>query len=254
MTSLVVKPHRPWKTRALTAVLLVAVLAGGWALYEYGRYQGGFDLFAAQQRQGALRARQQELEAEVDRLREANADLKRTRQVEHQAYGDLGTDLRKLQSEILELKEELAFYRGIVSPRKAARGLHVQSFELDPTGVARTWRYQLVLTQVLKNDTYVRGRVEVGIRGLRGGKQGELTLADVSANSVKALDYRFRYFENFEGRLVLPEGFVPQQISVRVLPHGRERGAIEETYDWPAKGNLTHVGTQQEEKAEDRAH
>lgn len=254
MSSLVVKPHRPWKTRVLSALLGVAVLAGGWTTYQYGRYQGGFDLFAARHQQSELRRQQQELETEIARLREANADLERARQVEHQAYGDLGANLRKLQAEVLELKEELAFYRGIVSPRGASRGLHVQSFELEPTGVARTWRYKLVLTQVLKNDTYVRGRVEVAVRGLRQGKPQALRLADVSANSVKALDYRFRYFQNFEGRLLLPEGFLPQQVTVRVLPHGRERDAIEKTYDWPARGDATHVGTQQEGKAESGTH
>lgn len=234
MSRFVVRHHRPLKTRILAAMIGIALLAGGWSLYEYGRYRGGYDRFGAAEQRSVMASQVRALEMQLGSLREENAGLERARQVERQAYDDLNTSLKGLQQELLELKEELAFYRGIVSPREAERGLRLQSFRLEPTGHARTWRYKLVLTQVLKNDTLVRGTVTMRADGLLDGLQHSVPLSELSENSVTALKYGFKYFQNFEGQLVLPEGYAPERLTVEIRPRGSQRDRIEQTYDWPA--------------------
>lgn len=234
MTRLVVRPHRPLKTRILAAMVAVVLLTGGWSLYEYGRYRGGFDRFGAAEQQAAMANRVDALQQQIGSLREENAGLERARQVERQAYNELNTSLKRLQQEILELKEELAFYRGIVSPREASRGLRLQSFRLEPTGQERIWRYKLVLTQVLKNDNRVSGSVTMKVDGLLDGEQRSVPLSELSENSVTALKYGFKYFQNLEGQLVLPEGYAPERLTVEVRPGRGQGDRIEQVYDWPA--------------------
>lgn len=244
--SLVVKPHNPWKTRILYIMAAIALLAGGWGIYDYGRFSAGYDSRDAGQAYEEMLDIKDDLEKQVAELREQKALLERAAQIEREAYNDLDATLKVLQAEILELKEELAFYRGIVSPREASRGLHLQSFELTPLGESRTYRYKVVLTQVMKNDRLATGKVKMLVQGLREGVASNLSLREITEKSVKDLSYRFKYFQNIEGDIELPEGFTPLRMSVEILPQGQEADKIDKTIEWPNEENITHVGKKQE--------
>ncbi len=236
-----VKPHNPWKTRLFILLGAVGLAVGGWSLYDYGRYMAGYDSAEAGRELVQLLATVDALNAEIERLREQKAQLERAAQIERQAYQEQDATLKDLQGEILELKEELAFYRGIVSPREASRGLRLQSFTLEPNG-PRSWRYKVVLTQVLKNDRLARGTVRLRVEGLQGGQPRSLDLSALSEKPVKELPYRFKYFQDLEGDLILPDGFTPLRITVRILPRGRRKDSIEKTIDWPQQEKPDHVG------------
>ena len=240
-----VKHHNPWKTRIFILLGLLAIGVGGWSLFDYGRYKAGYDSAEADLEQLRLVAMVDELAGEIDYLREQKAQLERAAQIERKAYNELDTNLKVLQGEILELKEELAFYRGIVSPRDASRGLRLQRFSLEPNGL-RSYRYTVVLTQVLKNDRLVRGRVKLYVEGVQNNETKTLDLSALSENSVKELSYRFKYFQNLEGDLVLPNGFRPIRATAQILPSGRQQDMIEKTIDWPTEENRTNVERQEE--------
>ena len=240
-----VKHHNPWKTRIFILLGLLAIGVGGWSLFDYGRYKAGYDSAEADLEQLRLVAMVDELAGEIDYLREQKAQLERASQIERKAYNELDTNLKVLQGEILELKEELAFYRGIVSPRDASRGLRLQRFSLEPNGL-RSYRYTVVLTQVLKNDRLVRGRVKLYVEGVQNNQTKTLDLSALSENSVKELSYRFKYFQNLEGDLVLPNGFRPIRATAQILPSGRQQDMIEKTIDWPTEENRTNVERQEE--------
>ena len=235
-----VKPHNPWKTRVFILLGALALGVGGWSLFDYGRYQAGYDSHEADLERLRLVALLDELYEQIEELREQKAQLERAAQIERKAYNELDTNLKVLEGEILELKEELAFYRGIVSPRDASRGLRLQKFSLEPNGL-RSYRYTVVLTQVLKNDSLARGRVKLFVEGLQGNEMKTLDLAALSENSVKELDYRFKYFQNLEGDVVLPRGFKPMRAMAQILPGGRQDDMIEKTIDWPTKENQQNV-------------
>lgn len=239
-----VKRHNPWKTRIFILLGLLAIGVGGWSLFDYGRYQAGYDSHESDLEQLRLVALVDELNEQIEELREQKAQLERAAQIERKAYNELDTNLKVLESEILELKEELAFYRGIVSPRDASRGLRLQRFSFEPNGL-RSYRYTVVLTQVLKNDSLARGRVKLFIEGLQGNELKTLDLASLSENSVKELDYRFKYFQNLEGDLILPKGFKPMRATAQILPGGRQEDMIEKTIDWPTKENQQNVEQQE---------
>jgi len=193
--SLVVKPHRPWLTRIVLGLGFIALIIGGWSLFDYGRYLAGYDSVTYTEERDALLLTNSELEQKVDRLREKKALLERAAQIERQAYDELDITLKMLQGEILELKEELAFYRGIVSPQDASSGLHLQRFNIEANGKSRSYRYKIVLTQVLKNDRLATGKVQLSIDGMKNNQSRTLSLKELSEKSVKERDYKFKYFQ-----------------------------------------------------------
>ena len=244
--NLVVKPHRPWLTRMLIGLVIIALIIGGWTLFDYGRYLAGYNSAEYAEERLALLATREKLEQEVDRLREQKALLERAAQIERQAYDELDTTLKVLQGEILELKEELAFYRGIVSPQDASSGLHLQRFRIEANGKSRSYRYKIVLTQVLKNDRMATGKVRLSIDGTIGNQPRTLTLKELSEKHVRELDYRFKYFQKLEGNLTLPRGFTPFRVKVQIVPRSRKRNSIEKTINWSGQEIENHVGNEKE--------
>jgi hypothetical protein len=217
-------------------VLLVAALLIAWGLYELGRYRGGFDMIEAQAQQQAFEEQLAALGREAALTREKNAVLERSAQIEREAYKQLERTVSGLQDEILELKEELAFYRGIVSPGDASKGLEIQSFELSRRGQHNPLHYKLVLTQVLNNSQVASGTVAVGIEGQQEGETREYQLSQLSEEEGE-LRFRFKYFQILEGELHLPEGFTPSKVNITVKPRTKSHKRLSQSVDWAVQEN-----------------
>jgi hypothetical protein len=174
-----------------------------------------------------------ELEQQHSALREQSAVLERSGQIERQAYKQLEGAVTGLQDEILELKGELAFYRGIVSPDDASKGLNLQNFELSSGPLSRQYHYKVVLTQVLNNGNVVRGNMRFEVAGLEQGEQKSYSLEQLSDSKDKdGLEFKFKYFQIIEGDLMLPEGFEPIKVNLMVTPKSSTHKKLTQAFDW----------------------
>jgi hypothetical protein len=230
--NLVVRANRPWKSKFIWGLVLLVLLISGWTLFDYGRFYAGFDSRDAGSEIEGLFQTQEHLENRIETLREDKVSLQRAAQIERKAYNELDTTLKILQAEILEHKEELAFYRGIVSPKDSSLGLYLQNFYLTQNGDTRSYRYKVVLTQVLKNSRRISGKVKLQFDGLLDGESKVLTLKEITAKKVRELTYRFKYFQNVEGVVEFPEGFSLLRVKIQILPRGKQRDMIEKTIEW----------------------
>ena len=242
--NLIVKAHRPWKSKFIWALVLLVLLISGWTLFDYGRYLAGYDSRDSGNEIEGLLQTQKHLEKRIELLREDKAVLQRAAQIERKAYNELDRTLKILQAEVLEHKEELAFYRGIVSPKDSSFGLYLQNFFLSQNGDTNSYRYKVVLTQVLKNSRLISGKVKLQFDGLLDGEAKILELKEVTAKKIKDLNYRFKYFQNIEGTVEFPEGFRLSRVNVQILPRGRQRDMIEKTIEWSFEEKEAHVGTE----------
>lgn len=232
MKTLVVRHHNPLRM-ALTVVVLIATAFGtGWGLFEYGRNRSGLDFNAMREEAQVLSDHNDEMQRTINDLKEVKAVLERSQQMDREAYKQLEGNVAGLQEEISELKGELAFYRSIVAPSDSGGGLRVQTFELSHLGLERSYRYKLVLTQVLKNDTVVRGRADVNIEGSQNGRMAVLSLNQLDPGK-NDFEFRFKYFQSFEGNFQLPVGFSPQRVTVKVSPRESRFQPVEKVFNWP---------------------
>jgi len=218
--------------RAKLGLLLLVLLAIVWAVFEYGFSRAGYDNNSLHGELDLLRER---IVLEKDRARELRASiavLERAAQVDRQAYGAVEVAQKRIQNEMLELKEEVAFYRGIVSPAETASGLNIPSFTVVGLGKAGVYRFKLVLTQVKSNVRVVKGYARVVFEGVKDGTQVQLSLKEVSGGALDKLKLRFKYFQNIEGEIVLPESFLPSRILVEVVPSGKNVTRFKKTFDW----------------------
>ena len=156
--------------------------------------------------------------------------LERGSEIDETARVQVKGSITELQDEILELREELAFYRGIVAPDDGG-GLRIQSLKLSRGAQDRLWHFRLVLIQSIKHEQRALGSVDLAVHGVRGGAPAQLGLREVAATPSPVLQYSFRYFQDFEGDLMLPAGFTPGRIEIELQPRGGG-GPIKRSFDW----------------------
>lgn len=229
---LIIKSHSPWKTWFKWLFFLGLFALVGWSMFRYGQMTSGEVNITLQQEQQRLQQQLFNMGQENIKLREQYAVMQRTSQVDKESYNEINGSLKNLQHEVLELKQEVAFYRGIMSPTEAASGLNITSLSVDNIGSANGFRFKLILSQLHKNDRIVKGKARIYIDGIMEGQQRQLSLSEVSGGKLNDLKMRFKYFQNIEGDIVLPQGFVPSSVLVDLIPVGKGRTRIKKSFDW----------------------
>ena len=143
----------------------------------------------------------------------------------------MAREIDDLQSQIVELNEELAFYRGIMAPTEGQKGLQVQTVQIEPADGERAYRVRLVLVQVGRQDRRISGSLRVAIVGA-GAKGNDRLALRPPDDDGKDLQFAFRYFQILEGEVVLPAGFLPERLEIHLDPAGKGHDDIELTFPW----------------------
>ena len=220
------------------AVLIVAF----WMTFEYGRQAAGFVQSETDDQIAFLQQQIVNLTERIDVLQRENAKLVRDHSIDKDAGSQVNRTLANAQAQILEMKEELTFYRSIVSPNKSKRSIVVKKVQLVAESSGR-YKYKVVLIQDGRQDVAVRGLVEFSFEGEQ--PDGSLVRLDLPTVSVKKTTKRqkfgFKYFQNFEGSIRMPEDFTPTTMFVRVMPSSSRVPRVEEALTW---GDILSGGEQ----------
>ncbi|HVA54817.1 MAG TPA: DUF6776 family protein [Gammaproteobacteria bacterium] len=223
---LVVKHHQPlklWLGAGLTVVVIIILILSA---FFYGESRAGYDRMAAAK-----------LQDNIDGLTQTNSQfqeqivaLQRERDVDHAAYQQVQQSLEAQQAKLLSLQEELAFYKGIVSPVTGEEGIRVQSLKFMSGGAPRLYHYRLVLIQVRTKEFKVTGNIEIKIYGAEQGKPVILDARSIAPKGNPSFNFAFQYFENLEGDAILPDGFTPGRVEVTVMENGH--GSVQQNFTW----------------------
>ncbi len=182
------------------------------------------------------------LDKDNRRLRIAAARLESQNRIDGHAHRKVKGSLIRLQKENLNLREELDFYRNIISPNKHFSGLRIHSFKIDQGTEKGLFYYKLTLIKIhgLRNrHRTTNGEIRLYISGRTlDGNAGVLTLKDISSVKKRNLKFTIKYLVRFEGRMSLPAGFLPNSVRVQVVPtrrRGLRGNSIEKRIVWPFK-------------------
>ncbi len=212
------------------AIVMLVVLVSTGAIYRYGLSQGGFEFNLASLRQSQSRDMVKQLQSENQDLRDTLARAERGQQVNETTYKELDISLKESAKQIVKLREEISFYRNILSPVNKQPGVRIQSLRIESTDRASHFRYKLVVIQALKHERQVYGRAKFEISGLQRGENKVLRYPAVNA---RAIVVNFKYFQDIKGKFKLPANFTPSRIKVSVTTRGRNGKTIVREYDWP---------------------
>lgn len=233
---MVVVPHRPYYKASIFAMCLIAVAALSWLTYRYGLDEGIATQFEAVQEKNELRKKLEANEELVAVMRQDIATLKLGEEVDTKATEEVRETVESLQNDIALLNEEIRFYKGVMIPDAQNKGLRIERMNLTPLADAGRFSYSLLLTQVVDKHDYVQGGVEINLVGKQGEESTQLNLSSVSTENKSAERFRFRYFQNIDGELELPEGFEPEAVMVVAQSSGNRTQRLEKRFDWQRVG------------------
>jgi hypothetical protein len=217
-------------TRAVFAVLIFGFV---YLVFEFGRIQANYNIVDAGKQRQMYEGRIADLEKEIIGLNEDIALLETHRDIDTEAYREVEASLTTLQAKIQEQREAIAFYRGIVSPAVGAAGLKVQDLRLTRSQDEHAYNVRLVLVQSLQHDRKVTGDVSLVVQGQEGGVTTSYSYAELlPADASASWPFSFRYFQDFDRQIVLPDGFTPESITIEVNSKTRSISSIEESYSW----------------------
>ncbi len=208
---------------------MVLLLVAIWQAFEYGRVRGGFDRQAEAAARAAMAETIASLRAERDRLEKKVAIIRQAGKVDKQAYLDIKQRLENEQTEMLDLRQEVAFYRAIVNNASLHRGLYVQNLQLLRGDKPDEYRYRLILTRYMDSRWQVKGTIKIAVEGVRAGKPARIDGEKLTKNRR----FRFKYFQEVSGTLRIPADFQPTNVIVRALPAGKGHAkAVERSFAW----------------------
>ena len=203
-------------------VIVALVVVSGYLVFEFGRIKAGYDIVEAGNVRQAYEDHILELDNRIIELKQEVALLETNREVDRESYREVEESLSSLQAKIQEQRDAIAFYRGIVSPSDGNSGLRVQDLKVTRGKEEREFNLRLVLVQAMKHDRKVAGDINLSIAGSQGGLETTYNFDQLLPDDAdRKWAFSFRYFQNFDRLLVLPDGFTPERITVEVRSRTR---------------------------------
>jgi hypothetical protein len=224
----VVVPRRPATRFALVGLLLLWLASLALAVWLTAR-QIAPDSGDVQRELVELRQRLTTAEERLERQRQRIAVLRRSDQISRSANLELQATVAERDEEISALRADVSFYERLVGGGAQRQGLTVHSLSLAPVGDG-AWRYTLTLTQNLKKAKVSSGELALSVDGVQAGKLSTLEWATLLQDAQAGPQpFSFKYFQQLEGSVMLPEGFTPHRVRVRLRADG---SVSERVFPW----------------------
>ena len=219
-------PELPkWQKFTLSAVFIVL------SVYYFSKYFVADELIYANYQVEAL---QKDLQTALDMLEAEKARstvVEREVDVVRRANALLRASERDRQGEIAELQADLAFYRRLGGANNSQAPLAVNYLELQATQSPRVYRIIFTLTQNLRLAAVISGHIQLAVDGIRNGVAQHLTEEQLLAESTEPLSFQFKYFQQLEYLITLPEGFEASRLTIR-LRSASLHTLVEQSMEW----------------------
>jgi hypothetical protein len=174
-------------------------------------------------------------------LRDQISQLQLQAEADQQTLNELRDDLRQQAADIGALEDMLAFYRAVLAPEEANVPAVIRPPELVKLGDASRWRLSVVIHRSEEGDAVYRGQLSVIVRGEGPGEPVLSTLGEVdSATTSGVFPLRFRYLQELQVVISLPEAFLPETIESVVTLTGPVRRTLRRSDRWQDLVNSGH--------------
>ncbi len=138
--------------------------------------------------------------------------------------------LRQQNKDLLDsisgLEQQVALYKRILNPQQNARGLNIEQFVLHATPQPYHFAFRILLTQTQADGGEVSGKMEVTVQGLEHGHSSSSVMHSGDDS------FHMQYFQSLIGEWVLPAGFQPQVVTIKIVSQGSRPQHVEKQFKW----------------------
>ncbi len=219
----------PWYWRWLGLIVgLLAILLLSRFAYDFGRKFGGHD--QESKRQGHELAKgDAKTHQEIEALRGQLTLSERQLQMERATYADLVKQMKVLNAENAELKEDLAFFRTLMPSGSKEGGVAINRFLVQNEASPGEYRYRLLLTQTGQRAKEFEGNLQFVVNLQQDNKKLVMTLPPEGDKDTKGYKLNFRFYQRIEGTFSVSPNAVVKSIQVRVYESGSGEPKLTQT-------------------------
>lgn len=230
---MMVVPHRPfWRfLRYFFFVIVFALLIP--LSYFVGQWHAVDDYTRTLSEHSVYKQQLASARSELEKLQQQKSNLALGSEVDRKANEELRTEIVSLKSELASLEQDNNFYRELMSPGPADRGIVIDVPFVEATQNADQYKYNFVIKQIAAQHNTVSGYIEFVLVGHKDNETSRIPLMDLSETvSAARLKLSFKYFQRFQGEMRLPEGFEPVGIELKLVSQRPRSLVIDKKFGW----------------------
>lgn len=227
---LAVRRQLAWYWRiALILLMMAGGLGLAWWTYDAGMRFAGFERGATADELRDLRDKVVMLERDNTSMRSQVAQNERKFQIEQATQADLARSVKALEDENSHLKEDIAFFRKLMSADKNDGGLSVYRLKVESNVLPGEFRYQLLLLQGGQREREFQGTAQLLVNLQLDGKKMLLTLPSSNGKEAQAYNLNFKFYQRLEGTFQVAPRAQIKNIQVRVFEKGSQQPKLMQT-------------------------
>ena len=218
---LAIRTHVAWYWRLLSVIVILSVsLAFAAWIYDAGRRIAGFQSDESVREIQSLRVHLAEVDSELVELRSLAGSRESSLQMERATLKQLALQVKELEAENTALKEDLAFFEGLIPVSEAGdeAGVRIDRLRVELDKNSGDMRYRmLVVHNAGKLAKEFKGTLQFLVKVRQGGKDAMLVLPSGTEQNSPKFRFEVRRFHRLEGALSVPDGGVVRSVEVRLL-------------------------------------
>ncbi len=234
-----VVPHRPLKNAFITLVLLALIGATLTATYFYALSQASRERLSPQEAQ-ELRAQLEKLTHEASESKRELAKFQLSAEVDRQAGEKLRKRVMVLRDEKAALQRDVEVYR-ILTSKKSTNPMGISFGIFSVSALADNKKqFKLVVQKLAEGDDDFSGQLRVLVVGQKDGAETKISLHELVVRKVDTeplsenIPLNFKFFQNIDTEIVLPDGFVPVRVELAVKSDSRRNPVtVAAELEWP---------------------
>lgn len=230
---MIVVPYQPWKKAMVRLGFMLLLVAAAGGFYLYGYNEGVFVNGDARAERDRLIQQVDDMSLQMNVLRQELINSEQANTVDRQALEEVQGTIMNLRETISQLQEDVLYYKQIMSPENTDTGLMIGQLDLEATEELNRFRYRLELRQVGNNENIVSGYANVNILGSQDRQEISMPLRSLAVEEDQLdIKLQFRYFQNIQGELVLPEGFEPLGVQILAVDESANEKTVQKSFAW----------------------
>ena len=148
-----------------------------------------------------------------EKLRDQVAQLSVERDADQQTLRDLRASLSDQATELNEMREMLALYRGVMMPDDSEEVVVLRPPTVEYDAINHSLRLVSLVHRGTGDHKTYQGYLTVLIEGLLNDETDTVNLAALdTGQEANVYSIRFRYLQKVQAAVSLPKGFVPESV------------------------------------------
>jgi hypothetical protein len=226
-----VRPHIPWYVRwAITLPFIFGAAVMVWWAYDSGLELAGFHRGMAEKELQGLRDHVASLTNENTKLSNQVASYERQMQIDRSAMLETSNQIKGLNEENEQLKEDLSFFQNLPLTAGREGDLSIHRLKVEPNALPGEYHCRLLLVQeVQQRGREFQGNFELLVSGDQGGRKVVLQFPTEKSPEDEANKLSFKYYQRIDRIFKIPSDMKIESVQVRVFEKGSHEPKVKQT-------------------------